>query len=103
MSWQIAAREVHEAIESAIPPKWRLDPKYKEHTENVIDIPATCGLLSSDDLRITESDAATLVDMLASGKLSAIRVTEAFCGRAAIAHQLVRQFCREGKKKWTGP
>ena len=90
MSWENAAREAREAIDSAIPKKWTLQQSQGVRgLKNATSIPKTCGLLSKDELRITELDASTLVPLLASGEISATRVTEAFCGRAAIAHQLV--------------
>lgn len=91
MSWQEAAREAREAIERAIPDKWRLQQGSAEGLKDVTQVPATCGLLSDAELRITELDASSLVKKLASGALSATQVTDAFCGRAAIAHQLVRR------------
>lgn len=90
MTWQASAKEFQEALESSIPAKWKVDPALKEGLQDVTGIPETCGLLSAEDLHITGLDASTLVKMLACGEISAVRVTEAFCARAAIAHQLVR-------------
>ncbi|KAL1909826.1 hypothetical protein Sste5344_004333 [Sporothrix stenoceras] len=42
-----------------------------------------------EQLRITELDASALVTLLADRQLTSLQVTEAFCARAAIAHQLV--------------
>lgn len=56
---------------------------------DVTHIPRQCGLLSDDEINITENYTATqLVNLLASGKLSAEQVTIAFLKRAGIAHQL---------------
>lgn len=90
MTWQASAKEFQEALEASIPAKWKVDPALKEGLQDVTGIPETCGLLSAEDLHITGLDASTLVKMLACGEISAVRVTEAFCARAAIAHQLVR-------------
>ncbi|GAA6018647.1 hypothetical protein JCM10207_008993 [Rhodosporidiobolus poonsookiae] len=46
------------------------------------------GVLSAEELAITESSVEELVDNLATGKLSSEAVTRAFCHRAVIAHQL---------------
>uniref|UniRef100_A0A8H7N5D9 Amidase domain-containing protein n=1 Tax=Bionectria ochroleuca TaxID=29856 RepID=A0A8H7N5D9_BIOOC len=89
MSWEPAAREVREALESAIPPKWKLPKGFRGSSKDVTRVPLECGLLSEEEIRITELDASSLVSKLSTGKLSAAAVTEAFCGRAAIAHQLV--------------
>lgn len=93
--WESSAREFREAIYSAIPEKWILPSSIttsiREDTKaDVSSIPTTCGLLSDGQIQITEQTASSLVEKLASGKLSSVDVTDAFCARAAIAHQLVR-------------
>lgn len=55
----------------------------------MIDVPASSGILSEQELKITESTASELVPRLAKGQLKAVDVTLAFCKRAALAHQLV--------------
>lgn len=57
------------------------------HTGRVIDFPRRH--LSQTEIAITESSAETLVTSLASGKLTATAVTNAFLRRAAIAQKLV--------------
>ncbi|RAH50283.1 putative general amidase [Aspergillus brunneoviolaceus CBS 621.78] len=58
---------------------------------NVMDIPRTCGLLTSDELLITEQyDVRSLLGAIRERKLTAKEVVHAFCKRAAIAHQLTR-------------
>ncbi|CAI6074055.1 unnamed protein product [Clonostachys chloroleuca] len=89
MSWEPAAREVREALESAIPPKWKLPKGFQVNSKDVTQVPLECGLLSEEEIRITELDASSLVSKLSAGKLSVTEVTDAFCARAAIAHQLV--------------
>ncbi|KAL2827361.1 amidase [Aspergillus cavernicola] len=89
MSWQPAAQKIREALNTSIPEKWRLQPSQHDGIRDVTGVPETCGLLSKDDIFITGLDASTLVEKLARGELSSTRVTEAFCARAAIAHQLV--------------
>lgn len=89
MSWHAAAKEVRDNLDHSIPEKWKLHDSQKKGLKDVTQVPLTCGLLSEDDLRITGLDASSLVAKLAKGELSATQVTEAFCGRAAIAHQLV--------------
>lgn len=56
---------------------------------NVTKIPRECGLLSSQELDITEKyDATTLATAIASRKYSAVQVATAFSKRAIIAHQV---------------
>lgn len=91
---EIAASKRADAF-SKIPKEWRLPREItsqisKTSDFSVLEIPRTCGLLSSKELEITEAYTATaLRDKIASGGLSAVAVTEAFCKRAAIAQQLV--------------
>ncbi|KAL4944947.1 hypothetical protein BDV06DRAFT_232139 [Aspergillus oleicola] len=89
MTWQTAAQEIREALDSAIPAKWKLTLEDKDGLQDVTQVSENCGLLSQHELLITGLDASTLVDKLARGELSSAQVTEAFCARAAIAHQLV--------------
>ncbi len=96
--WQARAAIKREQCLNAIPLAWRLDPALlgslqmplESHANNVTDIPRRCGLLSSQELQITEDyDVAGLVAGLASGELSSTAVTTAFSKRAAIAQPLV--------------
>lgn len=56
---------------------------------NVSNVPRQCGLLSDDDMNITENyTACQLVMLMTNGQLKAERVIKAFLKRAGIAHQL---------------
>ncbi|CAF1200860.1 unnamed protein product [Rotaria sp. Silwood1] len=56
---------------------------------DVTNIPRQCGLLSNDEITITENYTATqLVNLLAKGQLTAEQVIRAYLKRAGIAHQL---------------
>jgi len=75
---------------SRIPKEWMLSSPPGDNVLNVMDIPQTCGILTSQELEITGTyDAVALVEALKSRKYNAKDVTKAFCKRAAIAHQLV--------------
>ncbi|KAJ5331662.1 hypothetical protein N7476_001445 [Penicillium atrosanguineum] len=95
-------------LAAAIPTEWRLPahiipagmlsiaesitegPKQYRRV-NVMEIPRTCGLLSSKELEITEKyDVRGLVAAMTEGKLKAEEVVRGFCKRAAIAQQLTR-------------
>ena len=52
-------------------------------------VPAQCGVLTPEQLAITELNASELLADIHAGKLTAFEVTEAFCKRTAIAHQMV--------------
>lgn len=65
--------------------------------QNVIDnpptdvssVPSTCGILSAEEIEITENyDATGLAEAIAARKYTAVAVAKAFCKRAIICHQL---------------
>ena len=87
MAWEEIAAEKKERIEKTIPDEWRI--KSKPIGDSVMDYPAKSGIMSSEELAITESSAAELVAMMAKGVLKSVNVTLAFCKRAALAQQLV--------------
>lgn len=91
MDWNKIAEKAQSKALDAIPTPWRLPAEAvpKEPNASVIDVPRTCGLLSSRQLEITELTATELLTRIAEGQLSSVDATEAFCIRAAIAHQLV--------------
>lgn len=91
MTWQDLAANKKAHVSDAIPPEWRL--KTTPSTDSVMSVPKESGILTDQELAITESSAADLVKDLASGKLSSVAVTTAFCKRAALAHQLVSKSC----------
>lgn len=86
--WEDIAADKCSRIAASIPQEWRIDTK--NLPDNVMDVPAKCGILSDAELAITESSATDLVQQLATGKLKAVDVTLAFCKRAAVATQVVR-------------
>lgn len=91
MSFQEICSNAQANLLEAIPPPWRLPIEQIPTVAgaNVIDIPRTCGLLTPKQIEITEQTATELLAKLANGSLTSVEVTEAFCARAAIAHQLV--------------
>ncbi|KAF2260876.1 acetamidase [Lojkania enalia] len=56
---------------------------------HVMDIPSTCGILTPEEVEITENyDATGLAEAIATKKYSAVAVVTAFAKRAIICHQL---------------
>ena len=86
-TWEHIAADKRGRIDNCIPPEWKISVSPAENS--VIGIPASSGVLSPQELKITESTASELVPRLAKGELKAVDVTLAFCKRAALAHQLV--------------
>ena len=80
----IAARKQHDR-DSRIPAAWRLTSLPSTATldlaaDNVLDVPRRCGLLTPDELAVTENyDATDLVAEIAKGKLRSEDVVLAFC------------------------
>ena len=97
--WREVAAAYRAEVEGRIPKEWRLpasitDTILEKSDQVVLDIPRTCGLLTAEELEITENyDAVALAQLLAEGKFTSVTVTTAFCKRAAIAQQLVRTQC----------
>ncbi|KAH7009502.1 amidase signature domain-containing protein [Ilyonectria destructans] len=93
--WQELIREKRAFRESQIPAEWRLDKKVtsQAHRDNPIsafDLLHQTNLLTQQEREITgKYDATALLRKLASGTLSSLEVTTAFCKRAAIAQQLI--------------
>lgn len=98
MSWKTIARDSQTKLLESIPQRWRIDVNKYKSLKNVIGVPGTCGLLTDEQLGITELSAVKIVKCLERRELKAVQVLEAFAARTAIAHQLVskRLFTLEG-------
>lgn len=92
-SWkQIAAAKQQSRLDQ-IPAEWRLPAELVAKADptsrnDVRSIPASCGILTADEITITESPVAGILAKLHSRTWTSEAVTTAFCKRAAIAHQL---------------
>lgn len=94
MSWETIAEAAQAALLRSIPERWRLDVNKYKSMSDVTSVPYTCGLLTDDQLKITELTATEIVRHLETRELKAVQVLEAFAARTAIAHQLVSQTSR---------
>lgn len=80
---------------SRIPVEWRLSESvtsraHRNASISAFDLFEETNVLTVKERDITEKhDATSLLEMIASGQISSLEVTTAFCKRAAIAHQLV--------------
>lgn len=97
MSWETISREAQAALLELIPACWLLNVKKYRSLEDVTSVPYTSGIMTKDQLSITELTASEIVKFIESRELKAVQVVEAFAARAAIAHQLagqcVQQYC----------
>lgn len=89
-SWQNTAGAKRQMILDAIPPEWIIQGPISPVSE-VANVTGDYiqQYLSPREIEITNADAVVIVEHTTSGKWSSVEVTEAFCHRAAIAHQLV--------------
>jgi amidase len=77
-----------EAFAAKVPDELRLPLEVIQNPpRDVSMIPTTCGILSPEEITITEIyDAVGLVEAIASRKYTAVAVAQAFCKRSIIAH-----------------
>ncbi|KAF9693861.1 hypothetical protein EKO04_008108 [Ascochyta lentis] len=85
-NWEQLAADKRSRIANAIPSEWLIRDLPKDG--NGFSFPKESGLLSAQEIKLTESSATDLVAQLAEGKLKSVDVTLAFCKRAALAQQL---------------
>ncbi|WFD44775.1 amidase [Malassezia psittaci] len=87
MTWNARAEAKRSSVLESIPKAWRLDsiPSVDELPN---DLKFVAEQLGPDEREITEMELPALISAVASGRLSARRVTEAYAHRAAVAHQL---------------
>lgn len=94
-SWESLVLSKQAEAAANIPSAWRLSSQFTQDisenaSNNVIDVPRRCGLMSPKQLEITQDyDATALLQKVHVRELSSYEVTEAFCLRAAIAQQVV--------------
>lgn len=87
--WKAQGAAKRQAILDTIPKKWVIKIPSKEEQRDVTGSYIR-QFLTSREIEITETDAVGITDHTTTGKWSAVEVTDAFCHRAALAHQLVR-------------
>lgn len=88
--WRAISEKAKQILADSIPSEWRL-PKDKLPSDeqlDVRDVPKQSGILTEQELAITETYATDIVKKIASGEWTSEAVTIAFCKRAAIAHQV---------------
>lgn len=88
VSWEQAAAAKRSAPLELIPEKWRLEsiPSAEEQRDATQYI---CQFVGPRETEIIEADAPDIASYIASGEWTALEVTETFCHRASLAHQMV--------------
>ncbi|OJD20338.1 hypothetical protein ACJ73_08330 [Blastomyces percursus] len=88
-SWETAAKAKRESILNLIPEKWRMPTPLPPASELRDVTTYIQQFLSLREIEITELDIVSLAQRTTSGQWTAVEVTEAFCHRAALAHQFI--------------
>ncbi|OJD17194.1 hypothetical protein AJ78_02687 [Emergomyces pasteurianus Ep9510] len=88
-SWEAAAKAKRESVLNLIPGKWRIPTPIPPASELRDVTKYIQRFLSPREIEITELDTVRLAQHTTTGQLTAVEVTEAFCHRASLAHQLV--------------
>jgi amidase len=97
-SWQTIAAQKRERDMAKIPAEWRLPQEVLDRARQQRSIADDFidGLLDAESRSPTNPDTPALMAMTANGSLSAVRLTTAFCKRAAYAHQLNKNLLQIG-------
>jgi len=88
-SWETIAANKRAARDALIPKSWLI--KVDDDVLDVTGVPRTCGVLTPEEVTITETEAPKLVQQMINKELTSEAVVTAFCKRAAIAQQLVSE------------
>ncbi|KAF7715773.1 Uncharacterized protein PECH_006218 [Penicillium ucsense] len=92
-NWQDLVARKRQECQDKLPREWKLGEEVlKAVPEHLLqyDLPRRSGILTEEELDITENYTATqLLAKLASGQITSLSVTTAFSKRAAIAQQVV--------------
>jgi amidase len=79
-AWEHISHRKKEEQRARIPEEWRLKALPGKDTTNLLDVPRSCGLLSKEELRITEEfDAVALGAEIRERRLRCVDVCRAFC------------------------
>ena len=88
--WQSLAKQKLDSINALIPSSWLIPPPISTaQAQRDVTGKYIQQFLSQREVEITETDAVGILEKTTTGQWKAQVVTEAFCHRAALAHQLV--------------
>lgn len=88
-TWKEVAQAKRKSIRAGIPEKWLLSSIPSVQEQKDVTGKYIQQFLTEREVEITETDAVGIVAKTTRGAWTAREVTEAFCHRAALAHQLV--------------
>ncbi|KAG6873891.1 hypothetical protein C0995_009670 [Termitomyces sp. Mi166 len=87
--WQDLAASKKSRQQASIPKDWILTNLPPSSELDVLTFPETCGLLTPQEVEITNTHVDVLLKKLASAEWTSVAVMTAFGKRAIVAHQLV--------------
>ncbi|KAG5727460.1 Acetamidase [Termitomyces sp. T112] len=87
-NWQYLATSKKSLQHASIPKEWILTNLPLSRELNVLTFPETCGLLTPNEIEITNTHVDVLLKKLANAEWSSVAVTTAFGKRAIVAHQV---------------
>ena len=88
--WKTLGKEKAASVNALIPKSWLLTtPLPSVEQQRDVTGKYIQQFLSRGEIEITETDAVGIVQKTTSGTWKAREVAEAFCHRAALAHQMV--------------
>jgi amidase len=91
VDWKALGQQKRDSVNALIPKSWLLtSPLPSAAEQRDVTGKYIQQFLSQKEVEITESDAVGIVEKTTSGQWRAREVAEAFCHRAALAHQMVR-------------
>ncbi|KAK7211418.1 hypothetical protein V2G26_018596 [Clonostachys chloroleuca] len=90
-SWETKAQTARDILENSIPKQWLVDPKLLQTagTRNVTVAVEKRGLLTDDEIEMTNATTDGLLEKYRSGFWTAEAVIIAYLKRATIGHQLL--------------
>ncbi|KAF4310423.1 Amidase [Botryosphaeria dothidea] len=89
-AWEAKRKAILEEFISKVPEEYYIPQRYVDNPPlDVRGIPRECGILTAEELHITEDyDAVGLAAAIAARKYTSVAVVTAFCKRAIIADQV---------------
>lgn len=80
-----------DTLDKSTPKEWLLpeDKLPSKEQLNVVDVPKISGVLTEEEVLITEQDVQGLLEAYQAGKWTVRQVVTAFLKKAVIMHQLV--------------
>lgn len=89
-AWEAKRKAIIDEFNAKVPEEYYIPQSYVDNPPlDVRDIPRQCGILTEEELEITENyDTVSLANAIATRKYSSVTVAKAFCKRAIIAHQV---------------